>query len=154
MHQRCSQGARILRRPEPPSRYDGAVNGVDDPRIARVVGRARRDPDVLAILLFGSHARGEATARSDIDLCLVLAVPRVSSRAAADKRLAYLAEASVDLSVFQQLPLAVRRRVLREGRVLFVRDEDALYATAIATARAFEGFRHLHRAYLEQVARG
>ena len=31
------------------------------------------DPDVLAIVLFGSLARGEATARSDADLLLILA---------------------------------------------------------------------------------
>jgi hypothetical protein len=55
--------------------------------------------------------------------------------------------------VFQRLPLAVCSRILKEGAVLFVRDEPALYALA-RTARAFEGFRHIHRAYLEQVARG
>jgi len=35
--------------------------------------------------------------------------------------------------------------VLKEGAVLFVRDEDALYALAIRTARAFEDFRHIDR---------
>ena len=45
-------------------------------------------------------------------------------------------------------------RVLKEGKVLFARDEDALYAVAIRAARAFEGFRHRYRAYLDEVARG
>ena len=56
--------------------------------------------------------------------------------------------------VFQQLPLYMRSRVLREGRVLFTGDEDALYRVAVRTAKAFEGFRHIHRAYLDEVARG
>jgi hypothetical protein len=44
-----------------------------------------------------------------------------------------------DLVVFQQLGLAVRSRILKEGSVVFVRDEQALYALATRTARAFEG---------------
>jgi hypothetical protein len=56
--------------------------------------------------------------------------------------------------VFQSLPLAVRTRVLREGRVLFCRDEDALYEAAFATIRAFERFKRIHRAYLDEVEHG
>jgi len=35
-----------------------------------------------------------------------------------------------------------------------VRDEEALYAVAFRTARAWEGFRHIHRQYLDEVSRG
>ena len=69
-------------------------------------------------------------------------------------RLAYLGEGAVDVVIFQQLPLHVKSRVLKEGKVLFVSDEDALYGVAIRAARAFEGFRHRYRAYLDEVARG
>jgi hypothetical protein len=44
--------------------------------------------------------------------------------------------------------------VLREGKVLFCRDEDKLYAVAFQTARHFEDFRHIHEGYLEAVANG
>jgi hypothetical protein len=78
-------------------------------------------------------------------------VPRlVASR----KRLEYLAIADLDTVVFQQLPMHIRSRVLREGAVLFARDEDALYELALRTARAFSDFRHIQRAYLDEVARG
>lgn len=121
--------------------------------VARIVARAKDDPDILAVILFGSRARGEATAGSDFDVCLVLASDPRSRLSAAEKRLEYLAEGDVDLAVFQQLPLYIRSRVLKEGSVLFVRDEDALYALAIRTARAWEDFRHIHRLYLDEVAR-
>jgi predicted nucleotidyltransferase len=125
-----------------------------DPALRRVVARAERDPAVLAVILFGSRARGEASSRSDVDVCLVLG-PVSTDDAELDRlRLDYLAEADVDLVVFQRLPLAVRSRVLRDGHVLYVRDEPALYALAARTARSFEAFRHIHRHYLEQVARG
>jgi predicted nucleotidyltransferase len=124
------------------------------PALGRLVARAKHDPEVLAVLLFGSRARGDATMKSDYDVCLVLAAEPTSDLAAAHKRLDYLAEADVDLVLFQQLPLHIRRQVLKEGTVLFARDEDRLYELAIRTVRAFEDFRHIQREYLDQVARG
>jgi predicted nucleotidyltransferase len=121
--------------------------------LARLVARAKSVPDVLAVILFGSRARADVTLESDVDVCLVLGAEPRSDLAGAHKRLAYLGDADVDLTVFQQLPLYVRSRVLKEGTILFVRDEDALYALAARTARAFEAFRHIYRQYLDQVSR-
>jgi predicted nucleotidyltransferase len=120
------------------------------PALARLVARAERDSEVLALILFGSRAREEARATSDVDVCLVLTATALPGRGR--KRLDYLAEADVDLVVFQDLPLALQTRVLGEGKVLFVRDEDALYDLAARAVRAFEDFRHIHREYLDQVA--
>jgi predicted nucleotidyltransferase len=131
-----------------------SVEPAESPAIARLVARAKGDPGVLAVILFGSRARGDASAASDYDVCLVLAAPSRSDLEAGQKRLDYLALGDLDVVLFHQLPLHVRSRVLRDGRVLFARDEDALYALAARTARAFEAFRHIHRGYLEAVARG
>lgn len=60
----------------------------------------------------------------DVDLCLVLE-PK-SQKSAFDKRLEHSEYENVDVSVFQELPLYVRQRVLKEGIVKFCRDEDAL----------------------------
>jgi predicted nucleotidyltransferase len=122
--------------------------------LQRLIARAEQDLDVLGIILFGSRARGEAGPRSDADVCLVLDPGAPSGLSASRKRLEYLAHSELDLTIFQQLPLYLRSRVLREGRVVFVRDEDRLYDLAIRTARAFEGFRHHYRRYLDTVARG
>jgi len=130
------------------------VGSLTHPTVRRVVDRARRDPAILAVILFGSHARGEASAESDVDLCLVLASATTPKLTMSRTRLAYLAEDKLDLVIFQQLPLHVRSRVLKEGKVLLVRDEEALYDVAIRAARAFEHFRHIQRAYLDEIARG
>ena len=68
------------------------------------------------------------------------------------KRLEYLAQVDLDVHIFQALPLYIRSRVLKEGRVLFVRNEDLLYEIAFRTAQAFEDFKHIYYGYLEQVA--
>ena len=129
------------------------ANVITQRALDRLLARAKRDRDVLAVLLFGSRAREEAGPGSDIDVCLVLGGQPGSDPGASEKRLEYLAEADLDVVVFQQLPLYIRSRALKEGTVLFVRDEDALYDLATRTARAFERFRPTYRAYLEQVSR-
>jgi predicted nucleotidyltransferase len=120
----------------------------------RLLEKARIDPEILAVIVFGSAARREETDKSDLDLCLVLTPSRYDPAALAGKRLEYLQTADLDISILQALPLYIRRRVLREGRVEYVRDEDALYEVAYRSAQAYEDFKHLYQDYLDQVARG
>ena len=93
-------------------------------------GKVREDYDPVKIILFGSHARGEAGPESDIDLLVVL--PEV-----ANKRQAAVAirRAFTDLPVPKDIvvttPEEIARRrdfvgtvlrpALREGKVLYER---------------------------------
>lgn len=124
------------------------------PALSRLLARAADDPDVLAVILFGSRARDEATRASDVDVCLVLQPGAAAEPGASHKHLTYLALGDLDVVVFQQLPLVMRSRVLKEGRVLHVRDEDALYDLAFRTMKAWDDFKYVHRMYLDEVARG
>ena len=127
---------------------------MDDSRVQDFVDDARRDPEVLAVMLFGSSARQEAHAASDVDVCLVLngGRDRLPSRLS-EIKVGYLARHRLDIQIFQQLPLYVCRRVLKEGKVLWVRDDEALYELALRTARAFEDFRPRYEDYLRSVER-
>jgi uncharacterized protein len=121
--------------------------------VNKLVAQASQDTDVLAVILFGSVARGEQTAHSDVDICLVLTPERVRDKSVLSrKRLEYLAQFDLDVQIFQALPLYIRHRVLKEGQVLFVRDEDLLYEVAFRTAQAFEDFKPIYYRYLEQIA--
>jgi predicted nucleotidyltransferase len=117
--------------------------------IDKLLAQACQDADVLAVLLFGSVVRGEQSAHSGIDICLVLVPPRTpyESTLLSRKRLEYLAQFDLDV---QALPLYIRSRVLKEGKVLLVRDEDLLYAIAFRTAQAFEDFKPIYYRYLNQ----
>lgn len=77
----------------------------------RVLARAKEDPEVVAVILFGSRARGDASAASDVDLCLVLRPGRYSAEYLLNKRLGYLAEGAADIHIFAQLPIYIRRRI-------------------------------------------
>ncbi len=115
----------------------------------KILAKAREDPEVVAVILFGSRARGDATTGSDSDLCLVLRPGQYAGEYLFQKRLSYLALGAGDIHIFSQLPLYIRQRVLKEGRVLLCKDEDQLYEIAFRTAREFEDFRHMYREYLE-----
>ncbi|MEW6683035.1 MAG: nucleotidyltransferase domain-containing protein [Nitrospirota bacterium] len=127
-------------------------------KVARVldciVAHARDDANVLAVALYGSHARGDARPDSDIDVCLMLEPARYEPLALSEKKLEYLGLSDADVQVFQQLPLYIRHRVLKEAKFLFVRDEDRLYELAFRTAQAWEDFRPYYQRYLDEVARG
>lgn len=121
-------------------------------KVDRILARAKDDPEIVAVFLFGSQARGESAAGSDADVCLML---EPSKRAVSDlssKRLSYLKESDADIHIFSQLPVYIRHRVLKEGKVLLCRDEDLLYEIAFRTAQAFEDFKHIYYGYLEEVA--
>lgn len=120
--------------------------------IERLIEKASGDLDVLAVLLFGSRARGDSIPGSDTDVCLVLANASRQRLEISQKKLAYLVFGDLDVQIFQQLPLYVRQRVLAEGRVLYVKDVGALYDVAFRTIREFEDFRHEYVEYLQMIA--
>lgn len=120
--------------------------------IEQVLGKAEGDAEIVAVLLFGSQARGESTLASDADICLILRPCSYDAPALFQKKLSYLKETSADVHIFSQLPLYIRRRVLKEGKILLCQDEDVLYEVAFRTAQAFEDFKHIYYSYLEQVA--
>ncbi len=122
-------------------------------QLEALVQRAQNDLDVLAVILFGSTARNERHQDSDLDICLVLQAGGTSPSTMTEKRIAYMADFTLDIQVFQTLPLYIRQRVLKEGRVLFCRDEDALYTLALRTVKDFADFERMYRRYLEEVAR-
>ena len=121
-------------------------------QLSEVIKTAQEDGQVLALILFGSQARGEPTAASDIDLCLVLSPAPYTSLELSQKKLEYLAKFSTDIHIFQQFPIYMKQRVLRDGKVLFCRDEDSLYELAFAVIREYSDFEHVYRDYLKEVA--
>ena len=93
---------------------------------------AARD-EVIAIILFGSVARGQAREISDIDICII--TKQVPEPVKMDL-LSYGSE-DLDVSLFYDLPITTRFQVLREGKILSCRDTLALHAIMADTVREY-----------------
>lgn len=99
--------------------------------IADMTDRIVRDFHPLRIILFGSHARGDATADSDVDLLVVLPEAPNKRQAAIEIRRA-LRDLPVSKDIVVTTPDEIARRgdligpvlrpALREGKVLYERN--------------------------------
>ncbi len=121
-------------------------------RLEQIVENAKQDKDVLAVFLFGSFVKGKEF--RDVDVCLVL-MKKLSNIEMSRKRLEYLAKfPEFDIQIFQQLPIFIRVRILKEGRILYCKNEDLLYDLAFKTIKEFEDFKPYYKAYLKGVLNG
>lgn len=122
--------------------------------IQKLLQKAGKDQEVLAVILFGSHAHGKTSPLSDVDVCLVLRSKIANRLQMVQKRLDYLAEfPHLDIQVFQLLPLAIQKRILKEGKVLYSHNDEALYDVAYFAVKAFEDFKYKYYGYLEEAGR-
>ncbi len=117
----------------------------------QLIEMAEADKDILAAILFGSSARGEVY--RDIDICLVTDPERRQVNLAR-KDLEYLARFDFDIHTFPELPICIRMRVLKEGKCLLSKDDDALYDLAHKTVQEFEDFKLRYEDYLEAILHG
>lgn len=112
-----------------------------------LLATASEDEHVVAVLRFGRSLDDPHRAR-DVDVAVV--VDR-GAEVALDDELTYHRfssgepNAGLDVSVFRQLPVHVRQRVLAEAEPVCVDDIDDLYAIAIAAVNEYERLRPFHR---------
>ena len=105
--------------------------------IAEIANKIRQEKGIDAILLFGSAARGKSGPLSDTDICVI-------TNKLADKR-AILGNASksVDTSIFWDLPIHIRYRVIKEGVPLFIGNKKAFHTANVSTVLSYIDFRHI-----------
>ncbi len=115
----------------------------------KIINKAEKDKNILAVIVFGSFARKEKY--RDIDVCLVLN-KKMEKIEMSKTRLNYIKDfPSFDTQIFQQLPLYIRIRILKEGKILFCNNMNLLYDMAFATIREFGDYKHIYDSYLEGV---
>ena len=112
--------------------------------------KARVDISVCAVILFGSVAKGVSDSLSDVDVCIMLN-DKSDLLTMSLKKLEYLSLVDYDVSIFQQLPLYIRQRVIEEGKVVFCRNEERVYELVSTTIKEFEDFKPIYYGYLEGI---
>jgi predicted nucleotidyltransferase len=124
--------------------------------IARVL---EADPRIAYGLVFGSVARGDAHAASDLDVAIGL-VPAVTFDPLATGRLVSdLEQASgrtIDLVRLDEAPPALAYRVFRDGVVVLARDRPALIERRVRAVLDYLDYRPFEAAFVRGVlqARG
>ncbi len=78
---------------------------------------------IRAIFLFGSHAKGIVTKRSDIDICVIFT--KISLEEATKFRIKISGELpeNIDIQVFNVLPKKIKRAISRNHKILY-KSED------------------------------
>jgi predicted nucleotidyltransferase len=93
-----------------------------DERLTRVLASA---PDVTLAVLFGSVARNEARAASDLDVGVLFASGRPDTSAALAAALARATGRQVDVVRLNDAPPLLRFEIARDGRLLLERTAHA-----------------------------
>jgi len=93
------------------------------------------------VILYGSVAQRRGTKSSDIDICIYYGAEKEEEMSRFRlKLLSELCRDEYDVQIFQQLPLYMRKEVLK-GKVLYVREKELLYKIALETIKDFESFK-------------
>ncbi len=118
--------------------------------VGRISEEMSKIKSIKAIYLFGSYARGKNGSLSDIDLCIIGNLTRREEL----EVLGYGSD-NLDISLFSRIPLMIQFRVLREGKLLFCRDEKEIRSVKVSVLREYldySGFmNHFYRRLLKNV---
>ena len=102
-----------------------------------LLSKVRKVPGIIAVYLFGSHARGEARETPDIDICIITKDIRFDREA----EVASWAPPNVDISFFKRMSLPIRFRVFHEGRELYVKDEGLPARIKFSTIKEYLDYK-------------
>jgi predicted nucleotidyltransferase len=108
-------------------------------KIEEAVSRLKRFKFVHSIILFGSRAKGTERTESDVDLCII---PKSDADVSLKERIALnnAVPESIDVSLLNELPVYIRKRVFLEGEVLYT--EYPYYILTLAKENDLEYFRY------------
>ncbi len=112
-----------------------------------VLERLKSHEKVLAVILFGSTVRGETTPLSDVDIAVVVEDPTPEDEA----ELGSLYSRRIDLVLFHRLPPYIQFQVLKEGKVLYLRDKEKFKEIKFRTIRNYLEHSRMYRRVREML---
>jgi len=122
--------------------------------IEDIISTLKKFELVHSIILFGSRATGTQRKKSDFDLCII---PNPGMSISLKERITLknsLPE-TIDLSLMDELPVNIRKRVFLEGKILYTK--DLYYILTLVKQIEMEYLRHrnlkrdYHKAVMNRV---
>ncbi len=108
--------------------------------INKTVNELKKQPKVMAIILFGSYVKGEQKPISDIDIAVIAKEPDKAIEA----EVSSFSSNIFDLVNFHRLPLYIQFEVLKYGKPLFVRDEEYFSQIKMAVLKEYLEMTYLY----------
>ncbi|HII94844.1 MAG TPA: nucleotidyltransferase domain-containing protein [Candidatus Methanofastidiosum sp.] len=102
---------------------------------------------VRFIFLYGSTSTGNANKNSDVDLCIYYEGLEKEASRFRLKVLSELSSDKYDIKIFQQLPLYIKKEVLK-GILLYSDDVNFVHEVALDTIREFEYYKRFYYDYI------
>jgi predicted nucleotidyltransferase len=111
--------------------------------LKKTVEELKKIKAVKAIYLFGSYAAGKQLPFSDIDVCII------GDKISKKERSEIFSSGSkkIQISIFDELPIYIKFRVLKEGKLLFNKDEEFLHRITFSTVKEYLDFQPLLRRF-------
>jgi len=109
-------------------------------------------PGVVAVYLFGSFARGDATPESDVDLAFLASTSlRSEARWNLQEELAEMLRKPVDLVELRSASTVMRTQVLSSGRVLYESDATTRSLFEASALGAYARLNEERRGILDDI---
>ncbi len=126
---------------------EDSKNRTVEGKINEIVELLKNFSFVDSVLLFGSRARG--VSGRDIDICIV-----PSREIGLKERLTLesIMPSGVDISIYFELPIHIRKRIFEEGEVLYSKNMYRLLTLGKETDLEYSGYRR-YREYYNRAAR-
>jgi predicted nucleotidyltransferase len=103
--------------------------------------------NVKFIFVYGSAATGNMRKESDIDLCIYYDGPEDEASRFRLKVSSELFTDKYDVKIFQQLPLYLRKEVLK-GTIMYSKDFNFVHEVALDTIREFDNYKRFYYDYI------
>ena len=114
--------------------------------IEKIAKKMLEIKNVMAVYLFGSVARNKSGPLSDIDICIFGNLNEKEKNKALEA-----SSDNLDISFFNDLPISIKFRVLKEGKPIAVKNMDFVNKIKISTIKNYLDFKYVINRYCKEV---
>jgi len=106
--------------------------------LAKKINNIKKNKKIMAVYLFGSSVNNKQNPLSDIDICIFGEFNSIEKN-----EIERNFSEKYDLSFFNELPIWIKIRVLKEGRALYIKNKDEMFRISLNTMKEYEDFKPL-----------